>query len=477
MIELVVVTKPQDAALAETYIAAKNAEAQFSQTDYGNALRLVSQHGGEIRWVAQFEMWFIWDGFRWKPDANGEIMRRAKSTVRAMYKEAAEDWLSKQEAIDRAKHANASASLRSLKAMVELAKSEPGITISQSEFDTDPMLFGVPNGAIDLRTGILIGPNPAHYITKHGGVEYCPEAVCPLWESTLLGVFAGDSEKVRYLQRSCGYSLSASTAEQIMLICWGQGANGKSTIFNIWNAVQNDYGKPRQASTLQPRHNDNVRSDLVELAGARLVTTSEIGESKPLDEPLVKQLTGGDDITARPLYGSYITFKPTFKLVVATNHKPILRGGYAIERRIHLLHFSVTFTRERRDEALEQKLRAELPGILAWMVRGCIEWQAQGLNPPVSVLDATAAYIAEMDVFAQWIEEACVVEPGAKMQAGPAYKNYSAWIIARGAKPMMQNSFCRKLVDEKGFPHKKQGTYFYHGIGFKAVDGGDDAAF
>lgn len=296
--------------------------------------------------------------------------------------------------------------------MSDVSQTKIFITIPHEQLDADPKKCGATNGVIDLLTGTLIAPNPADFITKLVGAPFDPSAVCPRWERFLNDVFASDTELVTYFQRLVGYCLTGFTTEQVIVLLYGSGANGKSVALTILKLLLGDYALHAAAETLSPKHGDTVRSDLARLDGARLVTCSETADGKTIDEPLVKSLTGGDPITARKLYASEFSFIPKCKFLLATNHKPVIRGGEAIWRRIHLLPFAVTFPLGKRDNKLTNTLTEELPGILAWAVRGCLEWQRVGLSPPQAVRDATDAYRADSDTFGHWIEISCVVADG-----------------------------------------------------------------
>ena len=471
----IVDTVSQPAATADAFASKEKEPQQFPLTEAGNALRMTAQHGSELHWVNEFGNWIIWNGVRWRPDVDGEITRRAKTTARSIFGEATEAGLGKTEVSDLAAHAKSSESLRGLRAMIELAKSEPSITVTHAMLDTDPMLIGTPSGTIDLRTGEVIAPDPAHLITKSIGVAFDPAAECPIWERVVSEVFANDLELIAYFQRLCGYCLTGRTDEHIIVFAYGTGANGKSTLLTTMLSVLGDYAKQTPAETLSPKQSESIRNDVARLFGARLVTSVETQDGARIAESLVKQLTGGDRVTARFLHQEYFEFDPQFKIIIATNHKPIIRGDdYGIWRRIHLVPFNVTIPPEQRDKTLIDKLRQERSGILAWMVRGCLDWQGQGLAAPPAVLLATEAYRDDMDVFGQWLDECCVIAANAVVQSKAAYESYKKWVVSRGMKAMSQSPFSRKLED-RGFKKKKNNVIFFEGVGLQHVEGDGDA--
>ncbi len=468
-------TVPQPSATASALEKIEYVTLQFPLTEAGNALRMVEQHGSELHWVPELGSWFIWNYVRWLRDADGEIMRLSKSVARSFLRAASEPGLSKAEVSDLVAHAKLSESLRGLRATPELTKSEPGITISQEMLDVDTMLIGTPTGTIDLRSGEAIAPNPAHLITKSTGVAFDPAATCPIWDRVVREVFDENPELIGYFWRLCGYFLTGCTNEQIIVFAYGTGANGKSTLLTILLSVLGEYAKQTPAETFSLKLPGAIRNDLARLLKARLSVSTETAEAARLDEPLVKQLTGGDPVAARFLRQEYFEFVPQFKIIIATNHKPIIRGDdHGIWRRVHLLPFTKTIPPEQRDKKLTEKLYGEREGILAWMVRGCLEWQQRGLDAPPAVLKATEAYRDDMDVFGQWLDECCVIAANAAVQSKDAYESYKKWVASRGMKAMSQSPFSRKLED-RGFSRVKRSVIFFEGIGLQHVEGDDDA--
>ena len=437
-------------------------------TDMGNALRLVNLHGRDLRYIPEFRKWLVWDGGRWLMDEDGEIMRRAKNTASAIYleaKNAAE--ASEQGMADKlASHASKTQSANRIKAMIELAQSEPGIPVRTTELDQDNYLLGVTNGVINLRTGALREPRQEDHITKQAHVAYEPNAQAPLFIAFLKRIMGGNQALVDFIQRAIGYSLTGDTGEQCLFFLHGSGANGKSTLLNAIKELLGDYAMQCPAETLMVKQSGgNIPNDIARLRGARFVATSETEDGRRFAESMIKQLTGGDVIAARFLFAEYFEFTPNFKIWLGANHKPVIRGDdYAIWRRIRLVPFTVTIPPEERDKNLPEKLRNEYPGILAWAVQGCIAWQSQGLNPPPEVIAATDEYKSEMDLIGMWIEECCVTVPHATAQASVLYGNYKRWVEDNGGYPLSSTKFGLKLGD-RGFPKEKSGTVVYRGIG------------
>jgi putative DNA primase/helicase len=421
--------------------------AEFLFTDVGNAQRLVAHHGADMRYVPRWRTWLVWDGRRWQRDETGEVERRAKQVIRGMLHEAATLDGDKRAAL--AAWALKSEQSGRIKAMIDLAKTEPRVAISYTALDQQPRKLTVQNGTLDLWTGQLGPFDRADLLTKLTDIPFDAEAPCETWEKTLSVIFGGDTELIRYVQRAIGYSLTGDTSEQCLHLCHGTGSNGKSTLLDILAELSGEYGQQADFQTfLDRRHDSGPRNDVARLAGSRLVRSSEVGDHKRLNEGLIKSLTGGDIITARFLYSEDFEFKPQFKLWLAANHKPVIRGtDYAIWRRIRLLPFEVTITADQADRELPKKLRAELPGILSWAVAGCLLWREQGLRPPDRVLAATADYKSESDIIASFIEENCEVDSSYKEPAGKLYTAYKRWCDENGEYAMTNTRFGRELSD------------------------------
>lgn len=420
-------------------------------SDAGNAQRLVASHGHAMRWVSRWKCWIVWDGRRWARDESGEVERRAKSVLRDMLLEAAE-LPTKEERQLLASHALKSEHANRIRGMIDLARSEPGVAISYAALDQQPRKLTVKNGTLDLESGQLRPHDPAHLMTKLVDIEYDAAADCPLWRDTLSVIFGADASLIAYMQRAVGYSLTGDTSEQCLHLCHGTGSNGKSTIFNVLGHLVGEYGQQADFTTfLERRHDSGPRNDVARLAGARLVRSSEVGDQKKLNEGLIKSLTGGDTITARFLFSEDFEFTPQFKLWLAANHKPVIRGSdFAIWRRMRLIPFDVTITDAQKDDVLPAKLRKELPGILAWAVEGCQMWLAEGLRPPERVLAATAEYRSESDIIATFISECCDIDRTAEVAGGTLYTAYKRWAEDNGEFVMSNTRFGRELTD-RGF--------------------------
>jgi len=317
------------------------ADGRPTLSELGNARRLVMLHGEDMRHCASLPGtgWLLWDGSRWAPDLTGQIMRWAKTLPDVLRAEAERrGWAQRCEAA------------RTLSNSLTLLRTESTVPVTVQQLDADPWLLGTPGASVDLRTGVGREPARGDMMTRLTGVGYDRDAECPLWEAFLLDVMAGQPEMVAYLQRAVGYSLVGSTDEQVLLVLHGSGANGKSTFLETIRAVAGDYTRNVPADSLVGRREGTIPNDLAMLQGARFVTASETAENRPLDEALVKALTGGEPVTARYLNREFFEFQPQFTIWLATNHKPRVKGtDHGIWRRIHLVPFSVTIEQDKMD--------------------------------------------------------------------------------------------------------------------------------
>ena len=277
---------------------------------------------------------------------------------------------------------------------------------------------------------------------------------CPQWKQFLQDIFDGDGDLIHYIQKAVGYSLTGSTEEQCIFFCVGNGRNGKSTFLDTISDIMGDYACNIQPETIMVKKvSSSANSDIARLKGARFVTTVEPNEGVRLNEGLVKQITGGDRVTARHLYGQEFEYTPEFKIWMGTNHKPIIRGrDEGIWRRLHLIPFSVQIPKEKVDKSLKDKLRQEYVGILNWAVEGCLRWHEEGLELPPVVAKAVSEYKSEMDVVATFLDECTERGPG-EVRAGELYQAYKEWTKDNGQYLMSNTKFGLEVV--KRFERKK----------------------
>ncbi len=455
----------------------------FSLSDLGNSRRLVALHGQDLRYCHLNKKWYAWNGKYWAVDSTAEVERRAKLIIAELYREASECQDFKEREA-RGKFALQCEESRRILAMVRQAQSEPGVPILPAAFDAQPWLLNCANGTIDLSTGRLRPHAREDLLTCMSPVPFEPEAEIIEWEKFLYQIMdvrrepTAADRMVVFLQRAFGYAVTGATKEQCLFILWGGGANGKSTLLNLVKEVLGNYALNTPIETLLAKNRGgDIPTDVARLDGPRFVTASEVDRGRRLAESLVKELTGKDTISARFLYGEYFDFKPQFKLFLSTNNKPVIRGADdAIWRRLNMIKFNVQFGEGKdfpQDKDLEDKLRAEAPGILAWLVRGCLYWQQEGLGRPEEVTAANAEYRAEMDVLAEFIEDCCLVAPGLSATAQEIYSAYCHWAEEAGLKEkeiMKQRTFGICLT-ERGFKRDKgaAGKRFWRGVGLRSV--------
>lgn len=448
---------------------------EHTLTDLGNARRLVDQHGENIRYDHSFGAWFTWDGRRFQQDTTGQIWQRAKATARSIYHEAAE-CLDDRGRSELAKHAKASEARGRLESMIVLAQTEAEVAVTAEVWDRNPWLLNCRNGTLDLKTGILLPHRREDCCTRLAPVDYDPAAECPLWQKSLARW--QPQEDVRdFLQRAVGYSLTGETLEEVLFFTYGQGKNGKSKFTETLQALLSEYGVKAAAETFMLKKSDRgaATPELIALIGRRFVSVSEVEGGQSFSESLLKDMTGGDTMTARPLYRNEINFRPLFKLWFYGNVRPRIDGtDDGIWRRMMLIPFKVTIPKEEQDKHLLPKLLAELPGILNWALAGCRQWQAEGLNPPPSVLSATDEYRQDMDTIGAFLEEKCERAEKYTVRAAEIYEAYTEWSKAAGEKPVTQNAFGHSLT-QRGMERFRTGSGFkWRGMALRGPEDDED---
>jgi len=437
----------------------------YRRTDLGNSERFVDHHGEDVRFCFAWGRWLVWDGTRWKSDDTGAVERLAKQTVRSIYQEAA-DATDADERKALGQHAARSEAHSRLQAMIALARSEAPVT--PDELDGGNWLLNVANGTLDLRSGELREHSRGDLITKLAPVEYDPDAPAPTWVAFLERVLPPESLR-GFVRRLCGYALTGDTSGQVLPFFHGSGANGKSTLLNTVLAAMGEYGQQAAPDLLMLKGSSHP-TELADLFGARLVASVELEDGKRLAESLVKQLTGGEKVKARYMRQDFWEFEPTHKTFLVANHKPEVKGtDHAIWRRIKLVPFDVQIPEAEQNARLPEKLRDELPGVLAWAVSGCLEWQRNGLGEPEEVKSATESYRAQEDVLAAFIEDRCVVSPTAVVGATKLHGEYKEWCKETGEDDETQKRFGERLR-ERGFesarnPDRNARRKVWRGIG------------
>jgi P4 family phage/plasmid primase-like protien len=416
-------------------------------TDMGNAQRMYAFAKDQVLYVPHFNKWYTWAGTHYNEDNNFAVLAMAKQIVRHMYTELAQihddekrkkqlSWIVQSESRSR------------LEAMIALLRSEPGISVRPDSLDQYPMLLPVKNGCIDLRTGDLLPADPAHKLTICLDVEYDPSAECPLWEKFLIRIMGGNLELVSFIQRLAGHALTGDATGKYMVFMWGpKGNNGKSTLVETLMKLLGPYAMKSPTEMIMAKsYRGGVPNDVARLRGVRFTVTNEVDEGMTLSESVIKDLTGYDTLTARFMRGEFFDFAPSHKLWMYGNHKPEIRGtDPAIWDRVKLIPFEVEIPADERDPHLLDKLAQELPGILAWAVKGCLAWQRMGINAPEIVKVATSEYRAEQDMMGQFFEDCCDMGRSYEVPANALYQTYEAWCKETGIKPETGTKFGRDL--------------------------------
>lgn len=434
-------------------------EEDYKFTDQGNAELFCSQHAGIARFNHAERRWLIWDGRRWKSSQGAEVVTLAVSSIKSLFNEA-QDCSDRNKAQDLSAWASKSLADYKIRGMLNLAQAI--VPIATEQLDTHKMLLNVGNGVVDLTSGQLLAHDPELYLSKIAPVEYGPNAECPLWLGFLGTITDGSKEMVRYLQKVVGYSLTGRTDEQCMFILYGDGCNGKTTFITTLLTMLGSYGINTPTETLMVQNRDGIRNDIMRLKGMRFVAASEGKRHQALDESMIKQITGGDKVSARALYKEYEDFEPEGKVFFATNYKPEVKGAdHGIWRRLRPVPFLVRISEKDKDPKLPSKLLAETSGILRWAVEGCLLWQREGLKSPQVVDEALRQYKSEQDVLSEFIESKCVSSPGSKIRKSELHRHYQAYCAASGADFSTMNKLRKELI-QRGFTERNynDGSYW-----------------
>lgn len=447
--------------------AGETGAAALALSDVGNAERLARDHGAGLRWVEAWGAWLVWNGARWERDVTGEVMRRAIDSVRRIALEAVR---SDGEAERRAilKHAIKSEGAGSLRAMVSLTQSQPGQAVAPDGFDADPWLFNCLNGTLDLRTGELRPHNQENLCTKIAPVAYDPLATCPTFDAFLERV-QPDPEVRACLMRVIGYSLTGVIREHVLPIHHGTGRNGKGTLRDAVLSVMGDYATEVPSTLLMSKDRDAHPTEKMVLKGARFASASETAKAKAIDEAQVKLLTGGDPITARLMGRDFVTFLPTHKLWLSTNHKPIIRElSPAMWCRLLLFQWSVSIPAHEQDTGLVEKLRAEASGILNRFFEGLRAWKERGIDPPHAVRAATDEYRASSDPIGDFLAEHTTTQPAqghgvARAMAKHLLDAYTRWAAVNGQEAMTSKAL-GDAMGERFTRSKYGGMISYVGV-------------
>jgi putative DNA primase/helicase len=426
-------------------------------TEDSAALQFAERHASQLLFCHDAKAWYRWSGSHWQIEKTGLAFEWAREQAREL-------------AERESPKARFIISKTSFATGVErFSRADRTFAVTADGFDADPFLLGTPGGTVDLSEGRLRPASPDDRITKITAIAPDDIPDCPLWLRFLAEATGGDHELVRFLQQLSGYALSGDTREHALVFIYGPGGNGKSVFLNVVTGIMSAYASIAAMDTFTASYGDKHTTDLAMLRGARLVTASETEEGRPWAEARIKQMTGGDPITARFMRQDNFTFRPAFKLIIVGNHKPVLHNvDEAARRRFNIVPF--TKRPAQPDQELEGKLRGEWPGILRWMIEGCLDWLHNGLLRPKAVTAATSEYFSDQDVLGQWLDEECDAEPGNPHKFEKTSDLFGAWTayaIKSGEKPGSAKAFGATL-QRRGFePYRTKETRGYRGLRLK----------
>jgi putative DNA primase/helicase len=431
-------------------------------TDQANAERFVEKHGENVKWVPGWKTWVHFDDTRWVRNDLMEVERLALETARSIWDEISDLADSKQK---EACAAWAKTSENRKRHLTMLEHAKPLLAVSHEIFDRNPLLFNCPNGTIDLRTGKHREHRREDLITKCCSTTYDDHAECPIWKAHLDLILA-DPELSPYLRRAFGYSMTGLVIEEILFFLYGYGHNGKSVTLKAVQNILGDYSMTTAPTLLvKPRNGAVDHLSIADLQGTRFVTTIDQQDSGlSLSESQLKQIVSTDRITGRRHYCDWAEFDPSHHVWMAANNQPILKGtDLGLWRRIHQIPFTYTIPVADRDSDIENKLKAEYPGILRWMVEGCLEWQSNPepkLQPPKAVLEATDSYRESMDIVGEFLKDKTERDPSGETRSSELYVAYSGWCKNTGHRPLAKNRFSIDLKAREGYAirHTKTGN-------------------
>lgn len=424
------------------------------------AQRFVAEFGPEWRHVSLWGTWLHWDGRKWSTDETLLALHHIRTLVRTVARQL------------QAREARKLATSRTFNAVERIASSDPRVATHPSDWDSHVSLLNTPSSVLDLGSGEMFDHDPALLLTQSTTVS--PGGECPTWTRFLDDITGGDADLGAYLARICGYCLTGDTREQVFFFFHGAGANGKSVFLQTVSKVLGSYAATAPLDSFMIGRGSSHPTDLAGLRGKRLVTVSETEPGRAWAESRIKTITGGDPIRARLLYRDFFEFTPTFKLIVAGNHRPQLTGvGEAMRRRLHLVPFDVTIPQGKRDRTLAQRLERELGGILQWMLDGHSDWKKNGLAPPERIREASQAYFADEDLVGQWIDETCELGINLTASARALFTSWGAWAEANGVDRGSQKTLGEALRS-RGFKNaRSRAGWYWRGLSIRRGSPGD----
>lgn len=437
----------------------------YPRTDLGNADFFCDLYGDAIRYDQSRRRWLIWKQHRWEPDMLRRAEEAAQNAARTRLNQAIHlpsgtgkdangniDPVTKSRE-DAVKWALQSEGRFRIESVLALAQKTSRISVQTARgWDSDAWLLGVPNGVVDLRNGKLRSGSQQDQITKQAGVRYDPDAKCPRWEQFLSEVLNYDEELVTFFRRALGYTLTGDLREDCWFGCYGSGSNGKSTLFKVLYLVFGEYGYVAPFSLVERGSGESRRDfDIAYLQNMRFVMASETREGGVWDEERLKRLSGGDPLHAEIKHGAEFEFLPSHKLWFMFNHQPRVRDhSVGFWRRVRMVPFTKTFEGTTKDPMLDGKLAGELPGVLAWMVRACMEWQKLGMKVPQAVIAASQRYEVDEDPLSGFVDKHLRLD-GQGFQLANAYRTYKEWCRGEMVDHPLGKTRFGTLLEPRGF--------------------------
>ena len=445
-----------------------NQSYSYRLTDKGNVEALISKYGSKIRFCPLTNRWFIWNDQVWDSSlGDSPLYPMIFETLRTRRLSIAGQDSEVSKKVDR--HLKGSENFRKLRDAVGVAAKMPELRRTSLEFDQSPWKIGLLDGELDLATQKWNPPNPASFLTMQAGVSYSPGADAPRWIRFLSEIFQGDELLMRWVQKAIGYCLTGDVREQVMFICVGEGANGKSTFLEVIKNLLGNYSATASFNTFSALSRNDQTNDLARLKGKRLVTIIESEEDAYLAESKVKTVTGDEAISCRFLFREFFEYVPQFKVWMAVNREPQIRGtDHGIKRRVLIIRFDRRFEGNSRVDNLKEELLKELPGVLNWALEGLRMWREEGLRSdlPVAISEANTRYVEEMDTMGQWLNECVeVVEPERFERANDLYQSYSVWMKLAGLKPKGRTQWGKDMrIKEVGIKKRDKHGERYMGL-------------
>lgn len=498
------VTEAERLEHAPAFCPAKEGENGFDFDTVKQALDL-GQEGDARLFVAMYQgrfcfdksagRWFTFGPHSWREDILDEAMSAVSAVADSFYHVAKQAGVRRDQA-ERQGDKDGAAKAQKLQndlykrayalrgnqyrrdVLTLAAAGADSLAVSGQEWDRNPWLLGCSNGVLNLETGIFRDGLPEDFIKTASSVEWHGlNAPCPQWLKFLDEILCGDKELLKYVQRVCGYILTGDVKEQVFFVLWGtHGRNGKGLLAEKLQKILGNLSIPIEAETLmlqnQSRSAGSASPDIEKFCGRRLAVASEPAANRRLDEAKVKRLTGSDELTGRKLYENEKKFFPSHKILLLTNHLPrVDADSTALWERIHPiefpLHYTLTPTEQfhrLRDNDLPKKLDAELSGILAWMLHGCLAWQKEGLNPPAAVKSTLQKYRKNEDTFSEFLSDCCQIGPHCKASAKALWEAYEKWNSETGYYALRGKAFREKL-ESRFKKHRQESGNYYLGVG------------